>query len=43
MLATLVNEPVEESGWIYEIKWDGYRAISFIDKDTSEIRSRSKC
>jgi len=41
MLATLVNEPVEESGWIYEIKWDGYRAIAFINADAVEIRSRN--
>jgi len=41
MLATLVSEPVDESGWIYEIKWDGYRAIAFINEDTAEIRSRN--
>ena len=27
MLATLVDEPVEEEGWVYEIKWDGYRIL----------------
>src|SRR5438477_8657763 len=41
MLATLVAAPVEESGWIYEIKWDGYRAIAFIGEGTAEIRSRN--
>ncbi len=25
MLATLVDEPFDEPGWIYEVKWDGYR------------------
>jgi len=41
MLATLVADPVEGSGWLYEIKWDGYRAISYINKGVVEIRSRN--
>jgi bifunctional non-homologous end joining protein LigD len=28
MLATLVGEPFDEKGWIFEIKWDGYRALA---------------
>lgn len=32
MLATLVEEPFDREGWIFEIKWDGYRAITQIDK-----------
>ncbi len=33
MLATLVNEVPGEPGgeWLYEIKWDGYRAVCFVD------------
>ena len=27
MLATLVDKPFNEEGWIFEIKWDGYRAL----------------
>lgn len=41
MLATLVNEPFDEEGWIYEIKWDGYRALAFVDKNKAELRSRN--
>lgn len=41
MLATLVDEPFHEPGWIYEIKWDGYRALSYINKGNVEIRSRN--
>lgn len=41
MLATLVNEVVEESGWIYEMKWDGYRAVSYISTDNVDICSRN--
>ncbi len=28
MLATLVDEPFDNPDWLYEIKWDGYRAIA---------------
>src|SRR5450432_614370 len=41
MLATLVDEPVEEEGWLYEIKWDGYRALGYVTKGVVEIRSRN--
>ena len=41
MLATLVDKPVEEEGWLYEIKWDGYRALAFINKGSVEIKSRN--
>jgi bifunctional non-homologous end joining protein LigD len=42
MLATLVDEtPVDEQNWIYEIKWDGYRAIAYLNKGTVDIRSRN--
>jgi bifunctional non-homologous end joining protein LigD len=41
MLATLVDEPVEEEGWLYELKWDGYRALGYINKGTVEVRSRN--
>jgi bifunctional non-homologous end joining protein LigD len=41
MLATLVDKPVEEEGWVYELKWDGYRALSYIRNGKVEIRSRN--
>ncbi len=41
MLATLVDKPVEEEGWLYEIKWDGYRALGYINKGSVEIKSRN--
>ncbi|HEX2579289.1 MAG TPA: hypothetical protein VHK67_02675 [Rhabdochlamydiaceae bacterium] len=28
MLATLVEKPFDDKGWIFEIKWDGYRALA---------------
>lgn len=41
MLATLVEKPFHEEGWIYELKWDGFRCISYIDHGKVEIRSRN--
>ncbi|MDR6782649.1 bifunctional non-homologous end joining protein LigD [Pedobacter africanus] len=32
MLATLVDEPFDDPEWIYEVKWDGYRALGFCKK-----------
>jgi bifunctional non-homologous end joining protein LigD len=32
MLATIHNEPFDDAGWIFEIKWDGYRAVAEIGK-----------
>ena len=28
MLATLVREPLDHPEWVFEVKWDGYRAIA---------------
>lgn len=41
MLATLVNEPVEEQGWLYEVKWDGFRALGYVNENVAELRSRN--
>ncbi|MET0300445.1 MAG: DNA ligase D [Flavitalea sp.] len=41
MLATLVDKPFDKEGWLYEVKWDGYRAIAFVDGKNVELRSRN--
>ncbi|NQX39353.1 bifunctional non-homologous end joining protein LigD [Pedobacter steynii] len=41
MLATLVSEPFDEPGWVYEIKWDGYRAVAFMNKGKVAFKSRN--
>ncbi len=28
MLATLVEQPFDQKGWLFETKWDGYRALA---------------
>lgn len=35
MLATLIDKPFSKPGWLYEIKWDGYRAIA--EKENGKI------
>jgi bifunctional non-homologous end joining protein LigD len=41
MLATLVDKPFDEDGWLYEVKWDGYRALGFSHKGNVELKSRN--
>ena len=41
MLAQSVEEPFTSLDWIFEVKWDGIRAISYIGKDLS-IKSRNQ-
>jgi bifunctional non-homologous end joining protein LigD len=31
MLATMVEQPFDDPAWVFEVKWDGYRAIASID------------
>src|SRR6185503_10789231 len=41
MLATLVDKPFDEPGWLYEIKWDGYRAVAMVNKGNVNLVSRN--
>ncbi|HEY0608780.1 MAG TPA: non-homologous end-joining DNA ligase, partial [Chitinophaga sp.] len=41
MLATLADKPFDHAGWLYEIKWDGYRALAFMNRKSTELRSRN--
>ena len=31
--------PHEDDGWAYELKWDGYRTIAFLDGDRTRLQS----
>lgn len=41
MLATLVDTPFDKPGWVYEVKWDGYRALAFMNDGKAELKSRN--
>jgi bifunctional non-homologous end joining protein LigD len=41
MLATLVDTPFDDPGWEYEVKWDGYRALAFRNKEKTALKSRN--
>ncbi|MBX2925949.1 MAG: DNA ligase D [Chitinophagaceae bacterium] len=41
MLATLVDKPFDDPDWVYEIKWDGYRALAFVQKGNVQLLSRN--
>jgi bifunctional non-homologous end joining protein LigD len=42
MLAESVDAPFDDSAWLYEIKWDGYRAIGFIEEGQLRLVSRNQ-
>ena len=42
MLATLVDEPFDGDDWLFEVKWDGYRGLTFLDGDRARLSSRNQ-
>jgi bifunctional non-homologous end joining protein LigD len=42
MLATLATRPPTGDSWLYEVKWDGVRALCFIDDHELRILSRTQ-
>jgi bifunctional non-homologous end joining protein LigD len=41
MLASPVEKPFNNKGWVFEVKWDGVRAIIFKHKKVIKIQSRN--
>ena len=42
MLATPIEKPFDDPEWLFEIKWDGYRAVAFIDGGKARLVSRNQ-
>jgi bifunctional non-homologous end joining protein LigD len=42
MRCRLVKEPFDRPGWIFEIKWDGFRAIAEVAQDGARLYSRNQ-
>ncbi len=42
MLATLVDQPFDRDGWLFEVKWDGYRAIAEVRDGNVRLYSRNQ-
>ncbi len=40
MLATLAEEIPKEKGWLYEVKWDGYRTLAYLRGGEAKLLSR---
>jgi bifunctional non-homologous end joining protein LigD len=40
MLCRQVREPFDRPGWIFEVKWDGFRTIAEVDGDGVSLYSR---
>ncbi len=41
MLAISIEKPFNNPEWFFEIKWDGYRAVSFIENGKLQMMSRN--
>src|SRR3954470_9024483 len=42
MLAESTEDPFDDPNWLFEIKWDGYRAIAFIENGKVRLVSRNQ-
>jgi bifunctional non-homologous end joining protein LigD len=42
MLATSIETAFDDPDWLFEIKWDGYRAVAFLDKNAIRLVSRNQ-
>lgn len=41
MMAALTNEPPRGPDWLFEVKWDGVRAVAFVDREEVHLQSRT--
>ncbi len=41
MLAKSISKPFSGKDWIFETKWDGFRAIAYVKDDLFTVQSRN--
>jgi bifunctional non-homologous end joining protein LigD len=41
MLATLVDAPFDDDEWQYEVKWDGFRTLAYVNDGEADLLSRN--
>jgi len=41
MLAVSIDRPFDNPEWLYEIKWDGYRSVAFLENGKARLMSRN--
>jgi len=41
MLATAIDKPFDNKEWVFEVKWDGVRAIAFVRNNVARLQSRN--
>ena len=41
MKSTLVDKPPRGDDWLFEVKWDGVRALAFVDNEEVRLQARS--
>jgi bifunctional non-homologous end joining protein LigD len=42
MLASISEDPFDDPNWLFEIKWDGYRVVSFLENGSVRLVSRNQ-
>jgi bifunctional non-homologous end joining protein LigD len=42
MLAESIDKPFDGDDWLFEVKWDGYRAVAFIENGKVRLVSRNQ-
>ena len=42
MLATAVDTPFDDTRWLFEVKWDGYRSLCYVEGEDIRFLSRNQ-
>jgi bifunctional non-homologous end joining protein LigD len=42
MLAKVAEKPFDREGWLFEIKWDGFRALAYKNREVQLLSRNEK-